>query len=918
MHTNALYRYMLSTDGSIYRVQPTAVVYPKHDEDVAAVVAFARRQGIAVHGRGSGSGLCGAAVGGGIVVDFTRFMNRLIHLDLKEKTAECEPGYRFGELEAALNGTGLFFPPDPSSGEYASFGGMFGTNASGAHSVKYGNTADYVLDAGVVTGRGETLLFSEVLSRPLGSLPSFLQQLAQLYTDNRDVIESAYPSVRYNSSGYNLRGLVSEDRLDLRRLFAGSEGTLGITTRMKLRLIDKPAHDSLVVAYFSDIRSASQAVQQLLPMGPSGIELMDRSLLSFARLSEKLPAGIDNVLLIEFDAFDSDDCRQLAENARRLLLREGLTDDAHLAVSAAEKANFWDLRKAAVPTLYKLKGRRRILALIEDAAVPIERLPEYVDRLYQILDRSRVDFVLFGHIAKGLLHTRPMLDLKDPVDLEKLKTLADAVFELVYALGGAISGEHGDGRIRSAYLRRQYPDIYGLFERTRRLFDPDRLLNPEILSADDPGQMQRHLRFGEQYRQTETGVRLLHWPEGFENEVERCHGCSKCTTVTVATRMCPVYKFTRQEAASPKAKANVLRALISGAVGSEALYTDLFQEVMTHCIHCGSCFAECPSNVNIPKMAFEARSRYIQRHGASIEDRLLSGVEIAGRTTRKVSHLLATASRASWLRTAMEKTTGVSSQREPVLFPARSLFDRIPEQIGSGPARVIYFAGCYAGYIRPEIGVAAVHVLKRLGMRVLVPTQHCCGLPMAAKGMVKPAAGKISANLRKWGKLLKSASHIVVTCSSCGLALLQEWEDLADKNTADAIAGKVIHISRLVSQYVDRLSFKSEVLRLAYHYPCHLKVQPDPDSSVRMLSSISGVTVDPIRTHCCGMAGSWGMAARHFDLSVAISQDLIQQLDASEAACGVTDCPTCRMQMEQLGSKPVLHPIEIIADLMVD
>ncbi len=917
VHTEALYRYMLSTDGSIYRVQPAAVVYPKSGADVAATVAFARRHGFSVHGRGAGSGLCGAAVGAGIVLDFTRFMNRLVRLDADEKTFECEPGYRFGELEARLKGSGLFFPPDPSSGEYATFGGMFGTNASGAHSVKYGNTADYVLDAEVVDGTGEKLLFSKIRSRPVEGLPSHLKRLAQLYSDHRQRIENAYPSVRYNSSGYNLRRLVDDGRLDLRRLFAGSEGTLGVTTRLKLRLIDKPSSDSLVVAFFNDIRSASLAVQQILPMDPSGIEIMDKSLLAFAQMADQLPAGIDNVLLIEFDAFESSACRQLAEETRSLLIRQGLTDQAHLAVSAEEKARFWDLRKAAVPTLYKLKGRKRILALIEDAAVPIENLPAYVDALYRILERNRVDFVLFGHIAKGLLHTRPLLDLKDPGDLEKLKILADEVFELVHSLGGAISGEHGDGRIRSAYLRRQYPDIYELFTRTRQLLDPDGIFNPEIIAAGDPHQMQKHLRFGAAYRQVDMGPERLRWPEGFANEVERCHGCSKCTTATVATRMCPIYKFTREETASPKAKANVLRALISGAVDQQALYEKLFQQVITHCVNCGSCYSECPSNVNIPKMALEARSRYVERFGPSVEDRLLANVELAGRGTRKLSGWLAPVARSQTARRIMEKATGISARRDPVIFPTRSLFERVPVVSPAGSDQVIYFAGCYAGYIRPEIGEAAVSVLHHLGLTVFTPPQHCCGLPMISKGMDKQAAAKVAANLKRWGRMLADADRIVVTCSSCGLALMQEWAYLVDADSAGKIREKVTHISQLVLGHVAALRCRPAEMKLVYHYPCHLKVQPDAECSVQMLAAIDGLRVLPLRTHCCGMAGSWGMAARHLDLSVAISSDLIRQLNDAEADFGVTDCPTCRMQMEHLGSKPVRHPIEIVADLLV-
>jgi Fe-S oxidoreductase len=264
----------------------------------------------------------------------------------------------------------------------------------------------------------------------------------------------------------------------------------------------------------------------------------------------------------------------------------------------------------------------------------------------------------------------------------------------------------------------------------------------------------------------------------------------------------------------------------------------------------------------------------------------------------------------------MEKATGVSARRQPVVFPSRSLFDQVPAVAPAGGEQVIYFAGCYAGYIRPEIGVAAVRVLNALGLTVLTPPQHCCGLPMLSKGMAAGAGGKVADNLKKWGKMLASAAQIVVTCSSCGLALMHEWSYLADAATAAGIREKVIHISRLVLRHGSKLTCGPTDLRLAYHYPCHLKVQPDADCSVQMLAAIDGLHVQPLRTHCCGMAGSWGMAARHFDLSVAISQDLIGQLSASEAAFGVTDCPTCRMQMEELGSKPVRHPVEIVADLL--
>ena len=921
VYTDTLRKCMLATDGSIFSKQPAGVVYPQETQDVVKTVLFAAENGLAVHPRGAGSGLCGSAIGNGLVVDFTKYMNRLLHIDYDEKTFECQPGFRFGELEALLKGKGLFYPPDPSSGEYATFGGMYATNASGAHSVKYGNVADYIVDAQVVLGNGQVINLSDIQGRQYDTLPEDLQGLYRLYADNAETIEGAYPDVKFNSAGYNLRGLVQEDRLCLDKLLAGAEGTLGVVTRLKFRLLDKPAHDSLVVAFFDDIVSSAKAVQQILPMGPSGIEVMDKSLLKLAResddkLKEKIPDGIDNLLLIEFDSTQADECAAQAQKVKELLSAQGLSDNTHLAVSASEKEKFWAVRKAAVPILYKLKGQKKILALIEDAVVPTDRLVDYFEGIYRILNQYEVSFVLYGHIAKGLLHTRPLMDLKDPHDIDLLKTLADEIFDLVHALGGAVSGEHGDGRLRSAYIKRQYPQIYELFLQTKRLLDEKNILNPEIITIHDPEQMKKDLRYGSAYHGVDLSDKLLDWPEGFITEVEKCHGCSKCTTVTTATRMCPIYKFTRDEAAAPKAKANILRALISGAVDDKDLYEEAFQYVIDHCVNCGSCYHECPSNVNIPKMAIEARSQYVKKFGPSLEHRLLTSIELAGRTTRKFSAALKLLMGPKAARVAGQAITGISAQRDFIAFAGRSLFERIRPVEGDGETRVLYYTGCYAAYIRPEIGEAAVKVLKSLGMTVYTPPQHCCGLPMLSKGMIKQAKAKVAQNLAKWRDLLESVDHVVVTCSSCGLSLMKEWSYLLDSGDVDTLQSKTIHISRLINQNIHKLNLKQYPAKVSYHNPCHLKIQLDPQSSTSLLSQVPGLEVEDLKSQCCGMAGSWGISAKNYDLSVKIGSDMISKLNDSDATVGVTDCPTCRIQMEHLSAKPIRHPIEIIAQCL--
>ncbi len=951
VHHDLFRRHLLATDGSIFNCLPACVTYPRNSRDVVKIMSFANSHGIPVHSRGAGSGVCGASLGNGIVVDFTRYMNGLIKLDIENRYFECRPGYRMGELELALKGTGLFFPPDPSSGEYASFGGMFATNASGAHSAKYGNVGDYCLDADIVTATGEKITLSHILSQAPADLSPPLKALYELYQTHARQIEAAYPPVRYNTTGYNLRGLVKDDRLDLRHLFAGSEGTLGVVTRLKFRLLPRPGHDSLVVAYFNDIVSSAKAVEKILPMVPCGIEVMDKSLLSLARendpiLDAAIPHDIDNLLLIGFDESSPDLCMEKAERVGQLLKENNYSHQFHIAVSPEEQAKFWAIRKAAVPILYRLKGEKKVLALIEDATVPTHRLVEYFQGLYKILNTLGVRFVLFGHIAKGLMHTRPLLNLKDKTDVERLKPIADAVFQLVNSLGGAISGEHGDGRLRSPYIRAQYPDIYPLFVETKKILDPGNLFNPDIITGACHDLMTRNLRYGIAYRAHDLYKESLFSGNEFINEVEKCHGCSKCTTVTTATRMCPVYKFTRDEAAAPKAKANILRALISGAIEEKQAFSQGIFHVLNHCINCGSCHSECPSGVNIPRMVIAAKSAATSKFGTGFTNELLTSLEPVARGMGRLSPLLLPLMEMPVMRQMGEKITGISSKRTMISLAPKSLetligswaqekqkpYDLQPSHLryqGTIPCsenkkpaashrpRVLFFAGCYAGYVRPEVGLACIKTLRAMGMTVLVPKQHCCGLPMHSKGMTRKAQTTIKKNLRQWEPALDGVDHIVVTCSSCGLALKNEWASLVNLPAVHKVADKTIHISQLILTNLHRLPLEEEHhLKIAYHTPCHLKVQDNAACSIDLLSAIPGMAVDALTSHCCGMAGTWGMMADHYDLSKKIGSDLALRLEHSPGTMGVTDCPTCTLQMEAFSPKPVCHPVEIVAGLL--
>jgi FAD/FMN-containing dehydrogenase/Fe-S oxidoreductase len=916
--TDILHRYILGTDASIYRKIPTAVIYPKQTEDVEQIVCFANKHKLSIHARGAGSGLCGAAIGDGIVVDFTRYMNRVLDVDLKQGWFECEPGYRKGELDAAIEGSGLFFPPDPSSGEYATFGGMYATNASGAHSAKYGNVADYLLDAQIVFSDGKAQSLRRIANTDIAKLTLKQRQLCELYNDNSETIESAYPPIQCNVAGYNLRGLVIHHRLDLRKLFAGSEGTLGIVTKLKFRLVPKPPFNSLVIAYFKDITSAALAVQSIMPMGPSGIEIMDKNLLDLSRskdgrLRSSIPADVDNILLIEFEGSEISECRDCANGVKRLLTKTGLSAESYMATTDEEQQKFWAIRKAAVPILYKLKGRKKIIAIVEDAAVPVNRLVDFFNGLDVIFHEYKVKFVIYGHISKGLLHTRPLLDLKDTNDIRLLRILADRVFKLVNGLNGTVSGEHGDGRIRTAYVKKAFPRIFALFLKTKNLLDPNLLFNPDIKIKDDPDQMGKDLRFGSDYKAMELPQLQLIWKEGISKEIEKCHGCSKCTTTTNETRMCPVYKFTRDESASPKAKANVLRGLISGDFSDSLSYAKAFYRVMQLCVNCGSCQLECPSNVNIPKLAMEAKARYVKRNAAPIADLVTGNVGPFARLLHHFAPFANPVTRLPVIKKTIQRVTGLSQERDLALLNRKALASMTPRIIeGSSQGHVLYFAGCFGAYMRPEVGQSAVLTLNRLGYTVHVPPQRCCGLPAISKGMTERAKQQIKQNLNLWHHLIDRVDFITVTCSTCGYALMNDWRYLFDNDSVKKVAEKTVHISELMLHHELSFAYHLPAMTLAYHHPCHLRLQKEKHSSIELLNKVPNLALIDLKSHCCGMSGSWGLIAKNFELSRRIGDQLINRVNTSGADLTITDCPMCEMQISQFGSLPVRHPVEII------
>ena len=934
-------RYLLSTDGSFYKIIPTAVVYPKNENDVVKVARYCYKNKISIHPRGGGSGLGGQSLGKGIILDFTKYMNKIVSIDFEKQEAIVEPGVRLGELEKKLREKGFFFPPDPSSRDYCTIGGNIGTNASGSHSVKYGNVSDYVESLEVVLFNGEKIITGNKTLEQVNTLPEsnekrIYKEMITLLNENDSIINSHYPKVRFNVSGYELRGLIINESINLTRVFVGSEGTLGIVVKAKLRFRKAPKYTALIVAYFDDLEKAGKAVWETLQKHPSAIEIMDKTLLDLARakypsLDKSLPRNLKYMLLIEFDGNNLEKLNEESKNVA-VMLKNKLNLAFHVAASTdpQEQKLLWETRKAAVPLLYKLNlDGRKIVGFIEDGAVPPETLPKYMLSLYAISQKYDIPMAIYGHASKGLLHVRPFVNLKDPIDIEKMEKIMVEVAEIIWELKGTVSGEHGDGRVRSFLMKKQYGPLYEVFKQVKNVFDPVNILNPDVKTGNKQNKMivPGEVRYGPEYKATVFPDFILNWEnDEFQEVVETCHGCSKCTTVTSVTRMCPVYKQIREEYASPKAKANVWRGIISSELPIEdTLNSPIFKQLMFDCVGCQSCYLECPSNVNIPKLALEGKAQIVKRQGIGLREKLLSSFGIIGRISSPVAPIInffASLKISKWL---VEKTLKITKERELPRFQKKSFIKQFRHKYGEryvpeGPVngKVVYFVGCSANLTDPQIGESLVNVLAKNNVEVVVPKQNCCGVPMIANGDIERAKKYALKNIQQLYPYVEQGYDVIVTCSSCGLALKQEWNDLLSSEEAKIISKNTYHFSEYLLKLKEKgklnEDFEQVNVSLGYHWSCHLKAQKDAkDKSYELLKIIPGVSVTPIDEGCCGIAGTWGYKKENYDLSIKIGSGLIKKLKETEIQYGSTDRPTCKLQMEHGSKKAVLHPVEIIA-----
>ncbi len=937
-------RMLYATDASIYQVEPIGVVVPRTIEDAERVVRYCAEQGLAILPRGGGTSLAGQAVNRAVVLDFSVSCNRLLSIDPLARRAAVEPGLVLDELNRAAAAHGLRFGPDVATSTHATLGGMIGNNSAGAHSIVYGRTVahvealDVLLADGTSVRLGPGSVESDPRVAPLGA--AVRDAVAPIAAEVRE----RFPRTLRRVNGYNLDLMLEQldrcapgrlDTLNLAHLVCGSEGTLAVITGAALRLVDVPRSRGLAIAAFGRLDEALGALESILETRPAAVELLDDMILQLARqnvecagLLGTLPAtggaAPGAVLYVEYFGDSPEELRLRFKALRARLPRAAMV--VHLEPAAMNAA--WKLRKAGEPLLHGLPGERKPISFIEDTAVDPRRLVDFVEQFRRIVAGHGTTAAIYAHASVGCLHIRPLVNLRDPADRAAMEAMSIEVTDLVKAFGGALSGEHGDGRARSHLLERFYgPAIVGAFRRIKAAFDPRGRLNPGNIV--DPPPMLTNLRIDPESSAAVPVKTFFRFERerGLVAAAESCNGAGVCRKTRGGT-MCPSYRALRDERHATRGRANALRLAISGQLSGDcrAAWNDPETiATLDLCLSCKACKSECPSNVDVARLKAEYTAQRFEITGVPRRLRALARVRPlyrAGSALHGLMNLLAGFPPAANLaRLAL----GIHRDRSLPRF-GRSLHGWIRARrtpAGARPA-VVLLPDCFTMYGEPKIGRSAVELLERLGYRVILPKTGCCGRGLISSGMLREARGVCRETaLALESALREGSAQALVACEpGCLSAIKDDWLDLdldLDPGRLRDLASRSFLVEQFVEErYADHPQrpdpqpwTRGDVL---LHPHCHQKALWGGETSSALLRRLLGDCLTTLDCGCCGMAGSFGYGAAHYRLSMEIAGlDLLPALRARPAAVIAAPGASCRHQVRDALGREAQHPVEIAA-----
>ena len=881
-----------STDASIYKLIPKAVSFVEEEEDVPKLLAFAHRKNIPLTIRGGGTGLAGAAVGSGVIADFSKY-NQILEVKPEKKWVKVQVGHIYEELNIYLKRYGLMFAPDPASGDACQIGGMLANNSSGPRTVRYGTTKDHVLEIEAYLASGRKISIKKYkLEEPetdkfFYNHPEF-KKILQLVEEKREEILRREAKVKKNSSGYDLPALVhglDQGHLDLPRFFVGSEGTLAVFVNATLRLVEVPAEKVTLLVFFEDMEEVGHAVGELLPIGLTSIEIVDGSSMDLIGREEyKLPPNSEAMLFIEVDYGElGDKVRKAREALKRCRLSIPLLEERE----ASKQEALSKARKAILPALYRYDPLNKPLSFIEDAALPSEKVPEMLLFLKELMRDYDFKFGAFGHIGDGNLHVHPLVNGNDPAQFAKIEPLTEAFYSKVIELGGTIAGEHGDGRTRAPFVERQFgPEVYKLFWEIKNLLDPEHILNPDVKLSNKKALVN-------------LDYEKFNWD---------CSSCGKCNSY------CPSYEAHLEDSFGSRGRFRVLS--YSNYNFKES------REIVDGCLNCKSCRVICPAGCDTAEETIKRWAEHPPRIlapwlGAMKRPEVLERIfSLQGKSQKLWDN--------NFFRPLVELLSPPSFRlRSDVKLPKLagvSLRNRHPELVERQEADVAYFYGCADGSFDNDTGEAIITTLEKLGFTVTLPKQSCCGLPMETYGFVEMKTEVARFNVDS----LLRFEHVITGCGSCLLAL-KEYDKLFEEEDpyhqkAKELAQRCYDFSEFVIKNVDLNSFSriSNTKRVTYHDPCHLRAASITEEPRQLLKAIFAdrfVEMD-YADRCCGFAGTYYFF--HPEQSEKIFERKREALKDSGADMVVSSCPTCLLQFKnRMGDQiEVRHPAELISEVV--
>jgi FAD/FMN-containing dehydrogenase/Fe-S oxidoreductase len=919
---DSLTRQLYATDASLYRIEPAAVAFPRHTGEARALVQAALQSGISIIPRGAGTGLVGGAIGDGLILDFSRHNRQITDLDLERGTVRVGPGVVLDQLNRFLRPFGFCFGPDVATSSRATLGGMIANNSSGARTLAYGTTCDHVNELEVVTAQGELA----VIGPNRATLPKQRQLVRELvYFHSISIQECFPPGLSKRWPGYAFDRAAREPD-NLVHLLCGSEGTLAVITSAEIKIVPVPAEKGMGLLFFASVAEAMQATVELADLRPAAIEHMDRVLLDQTKGQREFQAARDlmeldhapcqAVLLVEFFGDVSDRLGALA--ARNVGLRKKMVR------TSAEMELVWQLRKAGLSLLTGRKGAAKPVTGIEDTAVRPEVLPQYVAALESLMGRLGVEASFYGHAAAGLLHVRPVLDLRSREDLKKFRKLANEVSVLVRHFKGSLAGEHGVGIARTEFLPQHLGD--GLMEATREIkasFDPHNLLNPGKIVPDGRYEIDDNLRLGPAYELKLPFEPILAFAAkdgSFTANLDQCNGCGGCRKESAT--MCPTFQVTLDEVMSTRGRANAIRSVLEAARtdGTDTLRSPDLDRALSNCLSCKACTVECPSNVNLSLLKAELHHARIGRYGLGRRQRVFSFIDWCGQLGCLWPNVANAMLESKLVRHWLVKALGLAPER-PLPHYARQRFDhwfaRRSQPGGASLGRVVLWDDTFVRYHEPHIGMAAVRVLEAAGFQVsLASGRKCCGRPAFSQGHLDRARKLGSHNLRLLNAQVERAPVIFLE-PSCYSMFVEDYLELGlpgARHVADRSFLFEDFVEDLLRHNPKILSFNSNPAKLLVHAHCHVKALGEPAVLRHLAARLPKREVSLLGTGCCGMAGAFGHLAEKYELSRTLAEPLLREIRGQPLGTViVASGASCRHQIEHFASLRPRHMAEVLA-----